>query len=48
MVMVLNLEHLLESFEELLENTEAQVLLHREILFDWSGEGPRHFYFLKY
>lgn len=46
--MVLNLVHLLESFEEFLGNTEAQVLPHPDILFDWSGKGPRHFYFLKY
>lgn len=43
MAIVLNLDHSLESFEELLENPESQVLPHSDILFDWSGEGPRHF-----
>lgn len=32
MITVLNLEHSLESLEELLENTETQVLSHPDIL----------------
>lgn len=45
MITVLNLEHALEFLEELLENTETQVLPHPDILIWLVWRGTQAFLF---